>query len=286
MVQVLRSCSKTACRWPAAASLSYRYATRQVWLLDLAPTTDPSLYDLCPHHADAMVVPKGWERVDDRTVQEIMVEPSAFERGEEAARRRRTATAADMAPPVQANRALVGATAGRNRYAALVEQLPRLAAEAGVPGAAVAAPTTIRSAPAPADKQSAHPPADVAAPVQPLADVPVPSAPQAPDSRTASEPPLPPTASTPAAEPRMAPAAPQPPSPPAQRPVMQHARSAPPMPSRELAPSPPGEASFTEPRVDPPLPGQLAMPVGDPDETSGVVLPFELAGPRRRTPRS
>lgn len=288
MVQVLRSCSKTACRWPAAASLSYRYATRQVWLLDLAPTTDPSLYDLCPHHADAMVVPKGWERVDDRTVQEVMVEPSAFERGEEAARRRRTATAADMAPPVQANRALVGATAGRNRYAALVEQLPRLAAEAGVPGAATAAPASIRSAPDPAQKQpaTAQPLADV--PVQPLADVQAPAEAQGPPA-TPSEPPLPPTAeprTAPAAEPRMAPAAPQPPSPPAQRPVMQHARSAPPMPSRELAPSPPGEAAFSEPEVEPPLPGQLAMPVGDADEPSGVVLPFELAGSRRRTPRS
>ena len=275
MVQVLRSCSKTACRWPAAASLSYRYATRQVWLLDLAPTTDPSLYDLCPHHADAMVVPKGWERVDDRTVQEVMVEPSAFERGEEAARRRRTATAADVAPPVQANRPLVGAMAGRNRYAALVEQLPRLAAEAGVPGAETVAPATIRSAPAPAQKP---------APAQPLADVP---------PATPSEPPLPPTAAPadeprtiPAAEPRMVPAAPQPPSPPVQRPVMQHARSAPPMPSRELTPSPLGEDSFNEPTVEPPLPGQLAMPVGDADEPSGVVLPFELAGPRRRTPRT
>lgn len=284
MVQVLRSCSKTACRWPAAASLSYRYATRQVWLLDLAPTTDPSLYDLCPHHADAMVVPKGWERVDDRTVQEVMVEPSAFERGEEAARRRRTATAADVAPPVQANRPLVGATAGRNRYAELVEQLPRLAAEAGVPGAA--APATIRSAPAPAEKQPAEPLADVAHPVQPLADVPARPRPQPPDAQTPSEPPLPPTGSTPAAQPRMAPAAPQSPPPPVQRPVMQHARSAPPMPSRELAPSPPGDASFTEPSMEAPLPGQLAMPVGDADEVSGVVLPFELTGPRRRTPRS
>ena len=278
MVQVLRSCSKTACRWPAAASLSYRYATRQVWLLDLAPTTDPSLYDLCPHHADALVVPKGWERVDDRTVQEIMVEPSAFERGEEAARRRRTATAADMAPaPVQANRPLVGATAGRNRYAALVEQLPRLAAEAGVPGAAAPTPTTIRSAhqPAPAQKP--------AAPVQPLADSP--SQHTTDGTPTASEPPLPPTGSTPEIQPRPVIPAPAPQPPPVQRPVMQHVRSAPPMPSRDLAPSPPGEPPYVEPAMEPPLPGQLAMPVGD-DETSGVVLPFELAGTRRRTPRT
>ena len=300
MVQVLRSCSKTACRWPAAASLSYRYATRQVWLLDLAPTTDPSLYDLCPHHADALVVPKGWERVDDRTVQEVMVEPSAFERGEEAARRRRTAMAADLAPPVQADRPLVGASAGRNRYAELVEQLPRLAAEAGVPGAAASAPATIRSAPAPAAKpaEPAQPLADVgppAAPAAPQRTAPAaapqrtepPSAPQraTPPARMPYEPPLPP-GSVPAPPPAMEPAPPATP----QRPVMQHARSAPPMPSRELAPSALGESPFTEqparePALEPPLPGQLTMPVGD-DETSGVVLPFDLAGPRRRTPRT
>lgn len=62
-----RSCRRPTCPWPATASLSYRYATGQVWLLDLSPVSDPSLYDLCGTHADATTVPRGWERVDERT---------------------------------------------------------------------------------------------------------------------------------------------------------------------------------------------------------------------------
>lgn len=62
-----RSCRRPACPWPATASLSYRYATAQVWLLDLGPTPNPSLYDLCATHADATTVPRGWERVDERS---------------------------------------------------------------------------------------------------------------------------------------------------------------------------------------------------------------------------
>ena len=252
MADVLRSCSKTACRWPAAASLSYRYATRQVWLLDLAPTTDPSLYDLCPHHADALVVPKGWERVDDRTAHEVMVEPSADDRA--AAAGRRSATAADLEPiGVVAPRTLVAATAGGNRYADLVAQLPRLAAEAG----ALDAPTSISAAPRIAG-----------------------------DAGDDAEPPLPPTTiraappaevSTPATA-GLSPAA--------------TPRTPAPMPSRELAPLPPAEATWNEETVEPPLPaqplppqplpGQLAIPVDDLDGSDGVVVPFELAGARRR----
>ncbi|MEX0658659.1 MAG: DUF3499 family protein [Egibacteraceae bacterium] len=68
MNETPRSCRRPTCPWPATASLSYRYATSQVWLLDLTPTADPSLYDLCATHADATTVPRGWERVDERVV--------------------------------------------------------------------------------------------------------------------------------------------------------------------------------------------------------------------------
>ena len=288
MADVLRSCSKTACRWPAAASLSYRYATRQVWLLDLAATRDPSLYDLCPHHADALVVPKGWDRVDDRTVQEVMVEPSASDRAEEAARRRISA-----ADPANTNvRSLVGASAGsggassgppRNRYADLVDQLPRLAAEAGVPGAGGAERATISAGPATAEPEA------IASAPEPESGAPAPE-PQrsetvhAPELRTpttirarreaeqptASEPPLPPQAT------EIAPP----------RPTMKHARAGAPVPSRDLAPLPPEEPPLATSETDEPLPGQLSIPVDVDDDDRGVVLPFELAGARRRPPRS
>jgi hypothetical protein len=122
MANTLRSCVKTGCRWPAAASLSYRYATRQAWLLDLAPTPDVSLYDLCPHHADNLVVPNGWERVDDRAPEPVVVEPSARDRAATAAARRQEAAeglADELATPAP----------GVSRYARLAADLPRLAAQ-------------------------------------------------------------------------------------------------------------------------------------------------------------
>ncbi len=118
MAETLRTCAKTGCRWPAAASLSYRYATKQVWLTDLSAAPDPALYDLCPHHADALTVPRGWERVDDRSEPLVVVEPSARDRADLDAGWGR-----EQAAEVVAGRGPV------NRYAALAADLPRLAAE-------------------------------------------------------------------------------------------------------------------------------------------------------------
>jgi len=248
MADVLRSCSKTACRWPAAASLSYRYATRQVWLLDLASAPDPSLYDLCPHHADHLVVPRGWERVDDRTAQDVMVEPSASARAEEAARRR----AAQSTPAPTAHGAVDEpvAAGGRSRYAALVEQLPRLAAEASAAHAAHAATAvTIRSAPA-----DAAPRASAARPE--------PTTPHRPSRPTSAPPPAP----VPSRE-----LAPLPPT------------------TWRAAPVGPGASSEEHGQPDQPgqgedLPGQLAIDV-DHLSDEGVVVPFDFASGARRRPR-
>jgi hypothetical protein len=107
----MRTCNKTSCRWPAAASLSYRYDMRHVWLVDLAEEADPSLYDLCPHHAETLVVMRGWEFVDERTHAEPVAEPAGRDLLPESGR-----------PPVGAR------GYGHNRYSALVADLPRLAA--------------------------------------------------------------------------------------------------------------------------------------------------------------
>lgn len=106
----LRTCGRTGCRWPAAASLSFRYGTGQVWLLDLSPEPDPSLYDLCPHHADALTVPKGWERVDQRVSRAAVSEPAG-----------RDLDPTDGGAPPGAG------GYGGNRYASLTAALPRLA---------------------------------------------------------------------------------------------------------------------------------------------------------------
>lgn len=128
MTAQLRSCSRTGCRWPAAASLSFRYSSRQVWLVDLADP-DPALYDLCPHHADTLIVPKGWDRVDQRTTTPVGHEPSSpefaqrAERPEEVVRRREREHL-----PVPAGTYPTPAVRV-NRYEHLFSELPKLAAE-------------------------------------------------------------------------------------------------------------------------------------------------------------
>lgn len=140
-----RSCSRTGCRWPAAASLSYRYASAQVWLLDLSPEADPALYDLCPHHADHLVVPRGWERVDQRTARPVPVEPSADEivlarqaadaraaaahAAQRAARGLDAAMAVGRSEPASGGGGYGTMAVGSGRYDELARALPRLAAE-------------------------------------------------------------------------------------------------------------------------------------------------------------
>jgi len=60
-----RSCSRTGCNRPAAASLSFRYETRQVWVTTLQARSG-TRYDLCGEHADTLTVPKGWHRKEER----------------------------------------------------------------------------------------------------------------------------------------------------------------------------------------------------------------------------
>lgn len=109
-----RSCRRPGCGWAATASLSYRYATRQVWLLDLSSTPDPSLYDLCASHADTLTVPRGWDRVDERTA------------GAQEGPAARALRAPHGAAPAAAGARR--AEGRRNRYEGLSRELPRLAA--------------------------------------------------------------------------------------------------------------------------------------------------------------
>jgi hypothetical protein len=150
MADQMRTCRRTGCRWPAAATLAYRYATREVWLLDLVDRPDPNRWDLCPHHANNLTAPRGWDRVDQRTDQPAPVEPAG----------RELAAGSSPAPPDERE----------SRYAALAARLPELAAELaetgtpGKPGGAAPVPSrdlaplpppepvSVRPAPAGADE--------------------------------------------------------------------------------------------------------------------------------------
>jgi hypothetical protein len=73
---VVRRCARPDCALPAAASLSYDYRARTVWLDDgLAP--DPSHHDLCEGHAARLRVPSGWQLIDRRAAVAPVVPASA-----------------------------------------------------------------------------------------------------------------------------------------------------------------------------------------------------------------
>lgn len=104
-----RVCQRAGCTQPASVTLSFRYDARQASLIDLLPEKHPALYDLCDAHADLLIVPRGWERLDRR-------EPSAPVPHAVA-----STVAAAAAPPAT----------DRDRYAALTAQLPQLAESLG-----------------------------------------------------------------------------------------------------------------------------------------------------------
>lgn len=116
-----RVCQRAGCRQSASVTLSFRYDAQQASLVDLVPDKHPSEYDLCGHHADVLIVPRGWERLDRRSRP---AEP--------------VAAPAANGPPAPADPRL-------DRYAALTADLPRLAEACGL--------TT------PADERPAGPPA-------------------------------------------------------------------------------------------------------------------------------
>lgn len=63
VVSVSRRCSKTTCRQPAVATLTYAYADRAVVVGPLATFAEPHSYDLCADHATRLTPPRGWDIV-------------------------------------------------------------------------------------------------------------------------------------------------------------------------------------------------------------------------------
>lgn len=164
------TCRRTGCNRPAAASLSFRYETRQVWVVAPPAGETGTRYDLCAQHADGLTVPRGWHRVEQRQesrrVAEAAVrtgEPAQASEATPAPRKRRASP--DPVPAVEpqpaagrkrsAPRRGAGATAlsaqptdegapapqpvqaaaKRDRYARLLSDLPRLAVPQGGKGA-------------------------------------------------------------------------------------------------------------------------------------------------------
>lgn len=112
-----RICQRAGCRQAARVTLAFRYDARQASLVDLQVDKDPAHYDLCVDHADILIVPRGWERLDRRTPRP---QPA-------------TAIRSAAQPGVGAVGHDVGdgqdhlGSAAFDRYATLTAQLPRLA---------------------------------------------------------------------------------------------------------------------------------------------------------------
>ncbi|WP_349643224.1 DUF3499 domain-containing protein [Arthrobacter sp. zg-Y1143] len=62
-VESLRQCSRSACRQPAVATLTYVYADSTAVLGPLATYAEPHCYDLCAGHSARLTAPMGWELV-------------------------------------------------------------------------------------------------------------------------------------------------------------------------------------------------------------------------------
>ncbi len=61
-----RTCARPGCNRPAAATLSYHYAERTVWLEACHAEPHPANHDLCAAHADRLSPPLGWHLEDRR----------------------------------------------------------------------------------------------------------------------------------------------------------------------------------------------------------------------------
>jgi Protein of unknown function (DUF3499) len=60
-VSIARICSRSGCRRPAVATLTYVYADQTAVLGPLATYAEPHCYDLCAEHGDRLTAPNGWE---------------------------------------------------------------------------------------------------------------------------------------------------------------------------------------------------------------------------------
>jgi Protein of unknown function (DUF3499) len=64
--QYQRLCARPGCGAPATATLRFQSTQRQAWLVELDENAARTQGDLCPRHAAALVLPRGWVLHDER----------------------------------------------------------------------------------------------------------------------------------------------------------------------------------------------------------------------------
>lgn len=63
----MRTCAKMRCDAEPVATVSLRYAEREVAIGDLVAERDRNLLDLCREHVERLTPPVGWTVRDTRT---------------------------------------------------------------------------------------------------------------------------------------------------------------------------------------------------------------------------
>lgn len=70
-----RHCARPGCTETATATLTYDYGASTVWIDVLSSESHPMTHDLCPRHADALSVPRGWLLQDRRGSVTALFDP-------------------------------------------------------------------------------------------------------------------------------------------------------------------------------------------------------------------
>jgi Protein of unknown function (DUF3499) len=66
--QYRRLCARPGCSSPAVATLRFQSTERLAWLVELDDNSARTQGDLCGRHASGLVLPRGWELHDERTL--------------------------------------------------------------------------------------------------------------------------------------------------------------------------------------------------------------------------
>lgn len=120
-----RRCRRPVCTASATATLTFAYDAARVTVLPLVDEPHPTRWDLCGRHADALVVPRGWDHDDQRRPAGP---PATTEHPAPDTSTPVTSTA-DAPSPSSDQRGPQRAESGRtNRYAALTARLADIAA--------------------------------------------------------------------------------------------------------------------------------------------------------------
>lgn len=80
-----RTCARPGCAAPAHATLRFTPTGRAARLVPVDPERGASRGDLCEHHAQTVVLPRGWQLHDERPVRPVPPLPAEHQ-GEPRAR--------------------------------------------------------------------------------------------------------------------------------------------------------------------------------------------------------